>query len=298
MIIKYDIKQLNSIIKHIFDLTGISISILDTNYNVLANCSEKEDFCSLLQTIKDNKLSCSQCDQKILKQCKSTKKLEGHICWIGLYASSMPIVKDGIIVGYAIMGRVRSKKSPYLPNFKHDIDTNILNQLNKLYCKLPFITEVNLIALYALLPYILFDSCIQIEYNSFINELVNFINANLQDNLNVELLCAKFHVSKNYLYKAFANNFGCTVNGYISMQRLKLVKELLINNDDSIKIIDEKVGIYNYTYFCRWFKKTPEILQVNTKRLFENNRKAVLTVSRAGENSCSYLFCTCQHIIP
>lgn len=267
MIIKYDIKQLNRIIKYIFDLTGISISILDTNYNVLVNCSKRGDFCSLLQTIKDKKTACSQCDQKIIEKCKSTKKLESHICWVGLYDSAMPMVKDDIIVGYAVMGRIRSEKSPYLPSFKHD-DVNILSRLNKLYCNLPFMSEAKLTALHALLPCILFDSYIQIEHDYLINEVVNFINNNLQEDLNVDLLCNKFHVSKNYLYKTFANNFSCTVNGYISMQRLKLVKELLLNSDDSIKIISEKVGIYNYAYFFKWFKKNTGKTPSEYKELF------------------------------
>ena len=59
MIIQYNAEQLNRIIKNIFVLTGISISILDSNYNVLANCSKEQDFCSLSQTFDDKKMLCS-----------------------------------------------------------------------------------------------------------------------------------------------------------------------------------------------------------------------------------------------
>lgn len=255
MIIQYNAEQLNRIIKNIFVLTGISISILDSNYNVLANCSKEQDFCSLSQTFDDKKMLCSQCDQKILKLCESTKKLESHICWAGLYDSAMPIIKNDTVVGFVIMGRIRSERSPALPHFFPNDDPRTIEQLSNLYYKLPFLTEDKLTSLYDFLSYILFEPSIQIVYDSFINEAINFIDMHLHENLSIGVLCAKFHVSKNYLYKAFSDNLGSSVNEYIGMQRLKYAKKLLTICDEPIYIVAEKVGIYNYPYFCRWFKK-------------------------------------------
>jgi AraC-like DNA-binding protein len=255
MIIQYNAEQLNRIIKNIFVLTGISISILDSNYNVLANCSKEQDFCSLSQTFDDKKTLCSQCDQKILKLCESTKKMESHICWAGLYDSAMPIVKNDTIVAFAIMGRMRSERSPVLPQILPDDDPHTLEQLYELYSKLPFMTETKLSALYDLLSYILFEPSIQIVYDSFINKAIDFIDTHLHEDLSVGALCNKFHISKNYLYKAFSNNLGSSVNEYIATQRLKRAKEMLTICDEPVYIVAEKVGIYNYTYFCRWFKK-------------------------------------------
>lgn len=255
MIIKYNTEQLKRIINNIFVLTGISISILDTNYNILANCSKEQDFCSLLHTFKDKKMLCSQCDQKILKQSASTKKMERHICWAGLYDSAMPILKNDTLVGFAIMGRMRSERSPVLPQVFPEDDPHTLEQLNELYSKLPFITEAKLSALYDLLSYILFEQSIQIVYDSFINEAVDFIDTHLHENLSIGMLCATFHISRNYLYKTFSDNLGSSVNEYIAAQRLKRAKELLTINNEPIYIVAEKVGIYNYPYFCRWFKK-------------------------------------------
>jgi AraC-like DNA-binding protein len=255
MIIQYNAKQLNRIINNIFVLTGISISILDSNHNVLASCSKKQDFCSLSQTFDDKKMLCSQCDQKILKLCESTKKLESHICWAGLYDSAMPIIKNDTVVGFVIMGRIRSERSPALPQILPDDDPHTLEQLYELYSKLPFMTETKLSALYDLLSYILFEPSIQIVYDSFINKAIDFIDTHLHEDLSVGALCNKFHISKNYLYKAFSNNLGSSVNEYIATQRLKRAKEMLTICDEPVYIVAEKVGIYNYTYFCRWFKK-------------------------------------------
>ncbi|MBE6757510.1 MAG: helix-turn-helix transcriptional regulator [Ruminococcaceae bacterium] len=153
------------------------------------------------------------------------------------------------------MGRIRSERSPALPHFFPNDDPRTVEQLSNLYYKLPFLTEDKLTSLYDLLSYILFEPSIQIVYDSFINEAINFIDMHLHENLSVGVLCAKFHISKNYLYKAFSDNLNSSVNEYIAGQRLKLAKELLTNDNEPIYNVAEKVGINNYPYFCRWFKK-------------------------------------------
>ena len=112
MIIQYDREQLKSLIRNLFALTGISISVLDADYGLLVHCSHPNDFCTLLQSVGGERENCKNCDQMILKKCSRSGKLEGHICVAGLYDSAMPIIKHDTIVGYVIMGRVRSVHSP------------------------------------------------------------------------------------------------------------------------------------------------------------------------------------------
>ena len=266
MIIKYNMEQLTRIIDDIFSLTGISIEILDTNYNSITTSAHKQKYCSLLQTIEPEKKYCSQCDIKILNRCRSSKKLECHICRAGLYDSAMPIMKDDTIVGFVIMGQVRSIGSPALPKYLPNTDSQILKQLNVFYGQIPFISKNRLEALYDLLPCILFDNAIEIVYDSFVSEAVKFIDANLQENLSIERLCSKFYVSKNHLYEAFRNTLGNTVTGYINERRIHMAKRLLKQSNDTVCKIGEKVGIDNYTYFCKLFKKLSGVTPTEYRR--------------------------------
>jgi hypothetical protein len=92
----------------------------------------------------------------------------------------MPIIKYDTIVGFVIMGQVRSEKSPAIPQYAPHIDSETLVQLNQLYEKIPFIPQNRLEALYDLLPRILFDSAIDFVYDSSLIEILKFIDANLQ----------------------------------------------------------------------------------------------------------------------
>ena len=255
MMIKYNTEQLTNIVSDIFSLTGISISILDSDYKLIATSKCKQEYCLLLQTMDAEKKRCGQCDSKLLNRCHHTKKVEFHICRTGLYDAAMPIIKDNIVVGFIIMGQVRSVKSPTLPHYLPDTDPQTLKRLNEFYKKIPFISKKHLDAVYDLLPRILFDNAIKIVYDPFVSEVVTFIDANLQDNLCIKLLCEKFYISKNRLYDAFQKNLGCTVTSYINERRIRTAKKLLEQSDDSVRQIAEAVGIYNYTYFYKLFKK-------------------------------------------
>ena len=165
MIIKYDTELLRRIIKNIFELTGISISVLDTEYNVLTRSLRSNDYCSFLQTVEQERLYCRKCDQKILKKCRLSKKIEKHICRVGLYDAAIPIIKHDAVVAFALMGRVRSSNSPAFPKYLPEIDSESIKKLKALYDELPFIAEERLLALYDLLAFIIFDNAIQIVYD-------------------------------------------------------------------------------------------------------------------------------------
>jgi AraC-like DNA-binding protein len=255
VVIQYNAEQLSSIIDDIFVLTGISISILDTNRREVATSKKKSEYCSLLQSITGEQRRCLQCDKKILDRCLSTKTLEHHICRAGLYDSAMPIIKDDAIVGFVIMGQVRSIESPAAVQYLPRADVQTLEQLKRFYANAPFLSKELLDALYDLLPRILFDRAIRIVYDPLISEIVNFIDGHLQESLSIERLCAKFYISKNHLYEAFRINLGNTVTGYINEQRIFLAKELLRQSDKPMSVIAEQIGINNYTYFFKLFKK-------------------------------------------
>ncbi len=254
MIIDYNIEQLSYLIKNIFDLTGISISILDTDYNALTNHSHDFDFCSLLQESDIEHEKCRSCDEKLLKKCRESEKLESHICRAGLYDAAMPIIKNNNVLGYILMGRIRSEKSPQQLTYHHYNNINS-DKLKTLYKKLPVLSKAQLVALYNIFPSILFDRVINIIYDEFTNNVIEYIDANLKENLSVTMLSEKFNVSVNYLYNAFHKNLNCTVNEYITAQRITRAKELLTETTNPIYSIAEEVGINNYTYFCKLFKK-------------------------------------------
>ncbi|WP_281615316.1 ATP-binding protein [Flammeovirga sp. SubArs3] len=98
------------------------------------------------------------------------------------------------------------------------------------------------------------------EDEKFIQNAVQFIEDNIDnDELNVEVLAHHMAMSQSTIYrklKALTNN---TIVGFIRSVRLKKAAQLILETDDSIKVIAENVGINDVRYFNREFKKQYEV---------------------------------------
>ena len=241
MEIRYDLKKMEQIITNLCILTGLSMAFLDTKKNMLFRYENKRDFCTRLQADPENFMRCSCSDDIILDRCLESKHFEWHICHAGLFDAAMPIIKNGIFSGIILMGRVRLVGEG--------------QALGEFYQDIPEFTAQKVQSIEILLPNILFENAIFIEFDDQISKITTYINNHLSENLSVGGICKEFLISKNTLYALFREHFNTTVTEYITELRIEKAKELLRDTASTVYRIAEAVGFDNYTYFCRLFKK-------------------------------------------
>jgi AraC-like DNA-binding protein len=82
-----------------------------------------------------------------------------------------------------------------------------------------------------------------------------YISENLHTKLTVEDLAAYCNLNKDHFSRSFNQNFGMRPIKYIQSRRIQRAQLLLLTTSDSLKVIAEKVGIENMSYFIRTFKK-------------------------------------------
>ena len=249
MIIKYDKKMLGKIISDLSALTGVNITVLDTKLSSMVSHKASLGFCSQLQdNVPEAYELCKACDKSIIDRCKNSGRLEMHRCHAGLYDFAMPISKDGIVVGYILMGGVRSELSL-------DGSSYVFERSEELYASLPYLSAAQIDALASLMPNILFGSAIRTEAEGIATQISEYVESHLSEDLSVDFLCRNFCISKNRLYSIFEEEFQETVNEYVRRRRILRAKKLLSESEMPIYQIAESVGVENYTYFCRLFKK-------------------------------------------
>ncbi|WP_446897335.1 AraC family transcriptional regulator [Clostridium sp. LBM24168] len=93
-----------------------------------------------------------------------------------------------------------------------------------------------------------------IVYDKNINNILNYINDNLDKSLSIDLLASKFYLSKYYLMHKFKEQTGYTIHNYILQKRL-IMSNSLIENGESITNACIKSGFQEYSSFVRAFKK-------------------------------------------
>ena len=267
MNVKYDIEKLKEIAEDIRTVMGVSLSVVDVDFHTICSAKNNEEFCQRICSLPEGRSRCECSDIEMLKKCMTSRAPVVHICHAGIHDTAIPIIKSDIIVGYIFLGRVRPTESPdgiaerlgWLGDSSEDIAAR--------YEKLPYFTEKQHSAMINLIANIIFDSAIEIEYEGVFEKAVEYIDRNLSTPLTVSLLCKELYVSKNRLYSIFREQKGMTVNEYIWERRLKLAKELLRFSDKSLYDVAASVGIDNYTYFCRLFKKNTGISPTAYRRL-------------------------------
>lgn len=256
MKIQYDVEKLNQMIADFYQITGISINLLDREYRgVTEQVLVKKTFCRLLQGTWNHK--CMEYDKKILEECAKTRKPVIHVCYAGLLDAALPVIVKGEIVGYIIMGQVRQVED--FSVIEENLPVALLPKLQKSYTKLPLYTleqmESATRIVGAMITQIIEEKMILITSEELATLAGEYIEKNLGEPLSVEELCRIFSVSKNRLYQCFHRYYETTVNGYIVDRRMEKAKELLKKTNDSVDVIAEQVGFRDSAYFFKVFKK-------------------------------------------
>ena len=93
-----------------------------------------------------------------------------------------------------------------------------------------------------------------IQYDKTIEEVLSYINSNLENDLSVDTIASKFFISKYYLMRKFKNQIGSSIHSYVIQKRLILAKSL-ISDGLSMSTVCSKCGFNDYSSFVRAFKK-------------------------------------------
>ena len=83
----------------------------------------------------------------------------------------------------------------------------------------------------------------------------NFIQEHISGALSLETVAEYINYSPSYFSTLFRNETGVNFKDYVLQTRINLAKQLLINTDESIMTISEKVGFISDKHFRKTFKE-------------------------------------------
>ncbi len=90
--------------------------------------------------------------------------------------------------------------------------------------------------------------------DSFDSKIIRYVNDNLGKDLNIQLICDNFYISRSKLNNVFKRNTGNSVWEYVTAKRLANAKSMLTRGYPATKIA-EPCGFSNYSTFYRAYKK-------------------------------------------
>jgi AraC family transcriptional regulator len=119
------------------------------------------------------------------------------------------------------------------------------------------------------------------------NDLMNYINNNIQSDINIDSIAKQYNISKFHLHKIFKEQMGSNIYETIKSIRLQKASNLLISNKYStITQIALLCGYSSQTSFIRAFKKrflqTPKEWKNGGYKIYSNS---ILSHSKAASLS-------------
>ncbi len=96
----------------------------------------------------------------------------------------------------------------------------------------------------------------QMESNSdtLYQSLIQFIETHIDEDLSLDLLAEKFHVSKFHISHVFTETNGLPLHKYITKKRLDMCRDAILCGQD-ISVVSQTYGFSDYSVFYRAFVK-------------------------------------------
>ena len=264
MLVHYHVEKLKQVIGDFYALTGINVSVLDTEFHMLARCPEEQNsFCALIHQTPVGFSRCLASDTALLRSCVERRQPVTHRCHAGLIDTAVPIFSGELLLGFILFGQVCETEGDRLPftavsSRVADLGADV-DALRTAYDKLMFFDRQTIRCASELVSmltrYIWLEQMIRADGKSPLEQITDYIDTHLTETITVPALCQRFHLSKNTLYRHFREGLRCTVGEYVTRRRLALAEQLLKTTELPIYRICEQAGIENYHYFCRLFKK-------------------------------------------
>jgi AraC-like DNA-binding protein len=108
-------------------------------------------------------------------------------------------------------------------------------------------------------------------YNRFA-VVIKHVQENIHQKISVDDLCRKVYMSRPTFFRIFKRELGITPLEYITKEKMKFAKEMLMNTNDSINTVSFRCGFNNVNHFIKTFryyeKTTP--LQFKKRYAFQN----------------------------
>ncbi|HBQ64613.1 MAG TPA: hypothetical protein DD727_06775 [Clostridiales bacterium] len=261
--ITYNREAIKNMVQDLNLILGTRVSFTSHDLVIWISYPNMTDFCTLIKTDEGACERCRQSDREAIRLAASTGHMQIHPCHAGLTEAYSPIIHDGRILGYLMLGQVLTQPptkelwDELKKRFTHmKID---LGDLEEAFYRLNWIPVEKIQAAARLIDmsakFILIDHMARIREPGMIDRIVEYTEKNLARPIRIHDLSNHLDLSISYVSHVIKDHFGRSFTEYLNMKRLEKARELLENTKDPVIKISAETGISDPNYFSRLFKK-------------------------------------------
>ena len=257
-----NIIEIKSILKDFYSVSGIRISIHDTEFNeIYSYPAEATPFCKALQKNSAVLADCKKNDSSAFGIVKKTGKVYVYKCRRGLFEAVAPVYHYGTLSGYLMMGQICDGSPESMDNVIEKASAILGNrqkaeELSKSVKSIDRKLIDSYINIMTVLAGYLTGTNRLITHNEKLPQLIKeYINKNFSAKITLSILSQKFGCCNATLTKTFKKEYNLSIMEYLCDVRLEKSKEMIVKTRKSFKEIAADCGFYDQNYFSKIFAK-------------------------------------------
>ena len=287
MLAVFNKEELLVLLRDFYELTGLRTVMFDEwGIDILSYPSELPDYCRLVRTTPAGEQGCRLCDQKACRLAQREGKTLVYPCHAGLIEAITPIQVNDVVVGYLLLSHIVQGVDEHAEwerarmlcaGYNIPEDT-----LYKAYCQLPHTPYSVLQAACDLLSISARALCqvhmARLTPGSLPERLNQFVTEHLDENLSSSRICEALRLGRTALYELSKETYGCGINEYVRRLRIQRAMELLTDTNLTNSEICQQIGIADYNYFFRIFRKQTGLTPKEYRQQFTLTKEPSLQI--------------------
>lgn len=264
MDLSFDFGKMHSLLSSFDNISGLRYSLSDPECNFLCESNEMSSFCSIINSCQDGHQMCVKSDINALAAVSDLSiPYYTYRCHAGILNTLIPLLhpKTEKPFAYIYFGQMI---------YDSDIDkqwalcrektkwSGNTDSLKEAFFKLRRVNDQYIESCAAILcscySYIWMDGILKIANLTDEELLSQYINANYMKPITLDSIAKELSVSKTKLC-SLAVKQGTTIMSMINKKRMETAKKLLSYNNYHISDVSFLVGINDYNYFSKVFRK-------------------------------------------
>lgn len=197
---------------------------------------------------------CFFCRNKAIEHADRTRIPFGGLCINGVYEYTHPVTDGDALVCIIYIGNILTKDGECKLRRRLGNRASLLSTMEPRYTEEQCKTLAHAIESYIRLLLLQTPQASAAPFNPMIENIKRYVLSNIRHGNSLGELTSIFHYNEKYLGRLFKRETGKTLHEFINEERLKRAEQLLLDTDDSILSVSERVGFNNVTYFNRLFK--------------------------------------------
>lgn len=253
-----NMEKLTELLRDFYALTGLRAALFDeSGSEALASPETLPAFCAAVQREPGGRQNCFLCHRNACIEAGRRGAQFSCRCHAGLHQAALPIETGGPAQACLLLDPVllEEDRAGILAYAQKTGAQDLAEEGRRWPAAPPEKLEAAVRLLASAVSYACISGIASLDPDSLSAQLNAYVAENLSEDLSSMALCRRFGVSRTTLYHVSTELYGCGIAEQITRLRVQKAAALLTRTEMSNSEISGAIGIHDYNYFSKVFKK-------------------------------------------